>query len=109
MGVIDVGDLKTQSLEEVWNGPRMRELRRVLKERRLRSDWPCATCDRLYRKRFAGVPTDHLGLFLRDNFLLRPLMLAGALRARRRRRPDGSAPTSPPRATPPSDLIQIET
>jgi radical SAM protein with 4Fe4S-binding SPASM domain len=110
MGVIDVGDLSRQSMEEVWNGEKMRALRQMLKTRTFPQEWPCGTCDRLYRKRIAGIPTDHLGLFLRDNLLLRPLMAAGTLRARLGRR--GTAPPSPPRSRPKNDagngLIQIE-
>src|SRR5439155_9533664 len=43
MGVIDVGDLKYQSVEDVWNGPKLRTLRRMLKQRSFPKEWPCAT------------------------------------------------------------------
>jgi MoaA/NifB/PqqE/SkfB family radical SAM enzyme len=110
MGVIDLGDLTQESVAEVWNGEKMRALRGMLKDRTFPREWPCATCDRLYRKRVAGVPTDHLALFLRDNLLLRPLMAAGTLRARWSKH--RTLPPAPPRVRsggdPGNGLIQIE-
>jgi MoaA/NifB/PqqE/SkfB family radical SAM enzyme len=76
MGALEMGDLNQSSLEEVWNGPGLRTLRQRLRRRDIPAHWPCASCDRLYRKRILGIPTDYLAPFLRDNLGLASLQLS---------------------------------
>ena len=62
-----VGDLNNDSILEIWNGPSMRKLREKIKDREYRSLGPCGQCDRPRRKTFAGVPTEYVMTFLKDN------------------------------------------
>ncbi len=39
-----IGDVKTQSLKEIWHGPKMEAMRRVQREMRLDDVSPCKTC-----------------------------------------------------------------
>lgn len=69
-GELVLGNLKESSIEDMWNGDRMRELRRemsAVEAGQLRM--PCATCDRITRTTIAGVPTDYIGRFLSENVL----------------------------------------
>lgn len=64
-----VGDIREQSLENIFNGKELRELRLRFRNRNITSLSPCINCDRIYRKTFLGLPTDYLSLFLRDSIL----------------------------------------
>lgn len=64
-----VGDLKNQSILEIWNGPEMQKLREKIKEREYPLLDPCRQCDRPRRKTFAGVPTEYVKTFLKENIL----------------------------------------
>jgi radical SAM protein with 4Fe4S-binding SPASM domain len=64
-----LGDLRTQTIKEVWDGAPLVDLRDKL----ARQDWeavrPCNTCDRLWRKQVAGVPKVNLRTFVSDNLI----------------------------------------
>jgi radical SAM protein with 4Fe4S-binding SPASM domain len=64
-----LGDLRTQSIREIWDGKPLVGLRDSL----AREDWqnirPCNTCDRLWRKKVAGVPKINLRSFVSDNLI----------------------------------------
>lgn len=66
---LPLGDLRTQSIKEVWDGVPLVSLRESL----ARQDWqnihPCNTCDRLWRKKVAGVPKINLRTFVSDNLI----------------------------------------
>lgn len=61
-----VGDLTRNTLEEIWNGSPLQELRERLGQRKFAALSPCKDCDRPLRKYRAGVPTEYLGAFLQD-------------------------------------------
>lgn len=63
-----LGDLRTQSLEEVWRGEPYRALRRALRDDVGRLDL-CRKCDRLRRKTVADVPWQYAATFLIDQLL----------------------------------------
>ncbi|MBI4765560.1 MAG: SPASM domain-containing protein [Deltaproteobacteria bacterium] len=62
-----MGDLKKKSILEIWNGPEMQELRQKIKDREHRFLDPCRQCDRPRRKTLAGVPTEYVKTFLKEN------------------------------------------
>lgn len=67
MGRMLVGDLKKNSIKEIFNGPEMRELRRMFKSKKILNDLPCSSCDRIIRDTFMGIPKEYLNAFLKDN------------------------------------------
>lgn len=66
MAEIVLGDLRKQTLEEVWEGEPMRRLREAHHQRFLGDLPACARCDRVWRKTLLGVPTDYLRDFVAD-------------------------------------------
>ena len=68
-GKLKVGDFNTQSLEEIWHGEPLVELRRRMKERNYHGIEPCEKCDMIFRKTFLGVPTSNLKTYLSENFV----------------------------------------
>ncbi len=68
-GELYLGDLKRQSLREVWNGPAMAELRKKMQAQDVQCLVPCNQCDMLWRATFLGVPTNNLKDFLKENVL----------------------------------------
>lgn len=70
-GKINIGNVAENSVESVWNGEAMRNMRRRMKERDVKGLAPCATCDILTRKTFMGVPVNYLSTFLKDNLLIK--------------------------------------
>jgi len=68
-GELFLGDLKRQSLREVWNGPTMAELRKKMQAQDVQCLVPCNQCDMLWRPTFLGVPTTNLKDFLKENVL----------------------------------------
>jgi radical SAM protein with 4Fe4S-binding SPASM domain len=67
-GELRMGDAKTSSLREIWNGPAYRELRRQMATDvgALRL---CRKCDRLTRKTVAGLPVQYMVTFLVDQLV----------------------------------------
>ena len=47
-GSATLGDLKNQSIMEVWNGPKLREYRRMLRDKRFQDAPLCANCNSLW-------------------------------------------------------------
>lgn len=86
-GELELGNLGESSIMDLWNGDRMRELRREMAYMIAPGDeapsepsvtvranprppgMPCATCDRIVRTTLAGLPTDYLGRFASENLL----------------------------------------
>ena len=62
------GDLREQTLEQVWNGQRMKELRRLLALGDYDQLKVCQTCDRPRRTQVAGIPLEYAKTFLKENF-----------------------------------------
>lgn len=65
-GALEVGNLRRQNLQDVWNGDALRAMRHEMSDPRTISRRPCVTCDRVMRSTVAGVPTDYLGRFLSE-------------------------------------------
>ena len=61
-----VGDLKKESLDQIWNGPKMVGLRKRFKNRDI-DFHPCKTCDRIWRPTVLGIPVDYVSAFVKDN------------------------------------------
>jgi len=63
-GYYILGNVKTESLAEIWNNVKMIHLR----ERHLKKDIgefdTCRECDRVWREKFLGVPKEYLWKFL---------------------------------------------
>jgi radical SAM protein with 4Fe4S-binding SPASM domain len=63
-GTYVVGNANQSSLEELWNGEGMRELRRRLAAGDIKDLKACSRCDRAWRKGFLGVPREFLWKFI---------------------------------------------
>ncbi|MCD4654716.1 radical SAM protein [bacterium] len=57
-----LGDLNEQSLQDVWNGAPVREMRRRAILCDLQGNL-CENCDRVFRDSFMGIPTENLKAF----------------------------------------------
>ena len=64
-----LGDLRTQSLREIWTGEPMRKLRESMASRRFEDGHLCTSCDRLCQKAVAGVPVGNLKPFLTETLI----------------------------------------
>lgn len=64
-----LGDLRTQTIKEVWNGKPLVDLRESLAKQEWQKISPCNTCDKLWRKQVAGVPKINLRTFVSDNLI----------------------------------------
>jgi len=66
-GHLALGNVRESTLAEIWDGAPLRELR----EKMARAEWrdlvPCATCDRIFRPRRAGLPNEGWREFLWEN------------------------------------------
>ncbi len=67
-GSIIVGDLAKNTIREIFNSKKVRDMRRMLGNRNSGGLEPCSKCDRIKRMTFMGVPREYMGSFLRDNF-----------------------------------------
>lgn len=63
-GAFVAGNVKNSSLKEIWNGDRMRHLRKKLAEGSLAELKACSECDRVWREGFLGVPKEYLWKFI---------------------------------------------
>ena len=63
-GYYTAGNAKQSSLREIWNGEKMRELRRQLASGDIGALKTCSACDRAWRKGFLGVPKEFLWKFI---------------------------------------------
>lgn len=64
-----LGDLRSQTIREVWDGKPLVDLRQALVDREWEKVRPCNTCDRLWRKKVAGMPKVNLRTFISDNLI----------------------------------------
>ncbi|PWT91522.1 MAG: radical SAM protein [Acidobacteria bacterium] len=64
-----LGDLRTQTIKEVWDGQPLVGLRDSLARQEWQKIRPCNTCDRLWRKKVAGLPKINLRSFVSDNLV----------------------------------------
>lgn len=55
-----VGNVKENTLREIWNGEPIQRLRRGLIEKKYRDFPACRECDRLWRDTFLGIPREYL-------------------------------------------------
>jgi radical SAM protein with 4Fe4S-binding SPASM domain len=63
-GEFIVGNVKDSSLKEIWNGDKMRHLRKKLAEGNIEELNACSQCDRVWREGFLGVPKEYLWRFI---------------------------------------------
>lgn len=73
MGEYVIGDANKESLREIWNSKKMRELRRRLVERNIDDIRLCAKCDFLYQDTFLGISRKNIKDFwqlVRENLHL---------------------------------------
>jgi len=68
-GVLELGNVNNQTLDEIWNGEAIKNLRREMADTAHLSKKPCVDCDRIMRSTIAGIPTDYLGRFVSENIL----------------------------------------
>jgi radical SAM protein with 4Fe4S-binding SPASM domain len=64
-----LGDLRTQTIREVWDGKPLVGLRDSLARREWEKIRPCNTCDKLWRKQVAGIPKINLRTFVSENLI----------------------------------------
>jgi len=67
MGAIPVGDTRKESLADIFNGQRLRAVRRMFASLDIDGKLPCIKCDRIIRKAVMGIPLEYAGAFFRDN------------------------------------------
>ena len=67
MGRMPVGDLKKNSIKEIFNGPEIRELRKMFKSEEIMKNLPCYGCDRITRDTFMRIPKEYINTFMKDN------------------------------------------
>jgi MoaA/NifB/PqqE/SkfB family radical SAM enzyme len=67
MGKLIAGDLKKESLSDVFNGNNMAAIRKEMISKAFYRQRPCADCDRIRRRSFLGVPLGSAGTFFREN------------------------------------------
>ncbi len=68
-GKLKIGDLNTQTIQEVWHGVALVDLRRRMKAGDYEGLNPCQQCDMIFRKTFMGVPTSNLKTYLSENIV----------------------------------------
>jgi len=68
MAEMIMGDLRTQTIEEVWRGMELRRLREDLGHKCQPTTRACLECDRIWRKTIAGIPADYLSAYIGDGW-----------------------------------------
>jgi radical SAM protein with 4Fe4S-binding SPASM domain len=63
---LPLGNIREQSLREIWNGRPLQELRRRMARLEVEGLEPCCSCDRLRRPTRYGIPTENLKAFLAE-------------------------------------------
>lgn len=66
---IKLGSAKDETIREVWQGKKMQALRNRFISKNVIGLQPCEKCDRLYRKRFMGIPSINMKEFLSENVI----------------------------------------
>lgn len=64
-----LGSVQMSSLRQIWNGDAIMSLREAMVDARYDELHPCRKCDRLFRRRVAGLPRKNLWPFLVENVL----------------------------------------
>ncbi len=64
---LKLGNIQDSSLEAIFHGPKMQDLRQRIAKKEVEGLVPCQTCDRLRRNTFLGLPTDYLKSFIKDH------------------------------------------
>ncbi len=64
---LHLGNVKHETIQQVWHGDALVDIRKNMKDKTYQGLHPCATCDLLYRESFLGIPTSHLKNFLRES------------------------------------------
>jgi len=64
---LKLGNIKEDSIESIFNGQSMQNLRQKIAGNDIDKLTPCHSCDRLWRDTFMGLPTDYLKSFIKDN------------------------------------------
>lgn len=59
-----LGDVNAQSIGEIWNGVKIKELRKRMKRKDVRHLTPCEKCDLLKRKSLLGIPFGNIKEFI---------------------------------------------
>jgi sulfatase maturation enzyme AslB (radical SAM superfamily) len=62
-GSLYMGDATEQTIEDIWNGTRYRDMRRRVAEGDF-SGCLCDRCDRVFRDSFLGIPTENIKSFI---------------------------------------------
>lgn len=65
-GEIFLGDANKETLADIWNRETMQKLRKNFVDRKYNIYNPCTNCDRIWRKKLFGVPTEYIGTFIRE-------------------------------------------
>ena len=65
-GKLKIGDLNHQTLDEIWNGQPLRDLRRRMASGQVEGLDPCAGCDQIRRPTVLGIPTPNLRTFVKE-------------------------------------------
>lgn len=65
-GKLEMGNVREQTISDIWHGESMQQLRKAFIARSIEGVQPCETCDRLFRKRFLGIPQVNMREFLTE-------------------------------------------
>ncbi len=68
-GELALGNLKDQSLAQIWNNSNMLRLRRLFRHRDIDSLSPCSKCDLIRRNTLMGIPVSDISGFMKENLL----------------------------------------
>jgi radical SAM protein with 4Fe4S-binding SPASM domain len=63
-GYLTLGNVRQESLAEIWNNEKMVRLRTKILERNIADLETCSKCDRLWREQVWGIPREYLWKFL---------------------------------------------
>ena len=69
LGKLNLGNVKTHSINTIWNNEKMLQLRTKMVEGRYKELTPCNTCDRIFRETIFGsmIPKQNLLPFISEN------------------------------------------
>jgi len=72
MGDLVIGNIRTTSLVDIWNGEKMLNVRKNILERNLNGQACCRNCDQVYKYQtnVAGMPIGYLPSLFRDSPLI---------------------------------------
>ena len=63
-GFLNMGNVKSSSLKEIWNNEKLVHLRKQLARGEIQEFKTCIQCDRIRRRSFLGVPREYLWKFI---------------------------------------------